>query len=368
MKFQKKTTSKKVVIFIPSIESGGVEKNLFIFLDYLKNFFSNIYLVTSSRSKISKRIKGIKIISPKSNFWLNKNRFIKSIVSSFLLVKNFDNKDCLLISFQSNVLSILISKLSGWPVFIRLNTSPKKYINNFIKLFFFKFFYQLSDEIIVNSNEFKKDIKNFFKLDSYVIFNPYKKEKIKKNNFLNLNKFKGLKILNIARLTDQKDHMSLLRAIKLIVDKEKISVKLLIIGKGVNFRNLQNYIDDNKLKKNITLCGYKENAHNYMSQFDLFILSSKYEGLPNVLIEAQISGLPIISTDCPSGPREILLNGKLGILYKTGNYFDLYKKIVLFYKNKRKYRTKAKLAKKYLYRYDYKKNLNKYLSIINKYI
>ena len=68
---------------------------------------------------------------------------------------------------------------------------------------------------------------------------------------------------------------------------------------------------------------------------DLFVLSSKYEGLPNVLIEAQKNSLPIISSNCMTGPKEILLDGKLGHLFQVGNYNDLFNKIILFIKNKK---------------------------------
>ena len=104
-----------------------------------------------------------------------------------------------------------------------------------------------------------------------------------------------------------------------------------------------------------------------MKQYDLFILSSKYEGLPNVLIEAQMALTPIISSDCPSGPKEILLNGKLGILFKTGDHIDLSKKILIFKNNRKKFKNKALLATKYLSRFDYETNLHKYLKIVDKY-
>ena len=255
-----------------------------------------------------------------------------------------------------------------WPVIIRLNTSPEKYINNNFKLFFFKFFYNLSNKIIVNSFEFKRNLKSIFNLNSLVIFNPVIKKKIKKNKINFFKNFKGLKIINIARLTDQKDHFTLLRSVKMISKKKEINFKLIIIGKGKNFITLKNYIIENELKEKVFLCGYKKNAEQYLSNSDLFILSSKFEGLPNTLIEAQSAGLPIISSDCPSGPREILLNGKLGILFKTGSYKDLYRKILHFNNNKIKYKAKALLAQKFLKRFDYKTNLSKYNKIINKYI
>jgi len=96
----------------------------------------------------------------------------------------------------------------------------------------------------------------------------------------------------------------------------------------------------------------------------LFILTSKYEGLPNVLIEAQFAGVPIISSNCPSGPKEILLNGKLGSLFNVGDHMHLFKKIVYFDSNKIIFKNKSILAKKKLYRFDYKKNLDKYRELI----
>ena len=88
--------------------------------------------------------------------------------------------------------------------------------------------------------------------------------------------------------------------------------------------------------------------------------------MPNVLIEAQLQNVPIISSNCSTGPREILLNGKLGNLFKVGNYISLSEMIINFTKDKRDFLDKAKLAKKYLYRFDYEKNLSKYQNIINK--
>ena len=360
--------NKKVVIFIPSIEFGGVEKNLYILIEYLQKMFPKIFIVTAS--KVNHRInkKKIEIISPRSNYWNKKNRFLKSMISSFLLFKNFNKRDIVVISFQSNIFSLIVSKLMFWPIIIRLNTSPEKYANNLLKLFFFKYLYKLSDEIVVNSHDFKKNLKRIFNLNSFVILNPFKKTKIKNKQVQFFKKFKGLRIINIARLTDQKDHITLLKSINKVVKNYKLDLKLCIIGGGKNFELLLEYIKKNKLNKTVNLLGYKKNAEQYIKHSDLFVLSSKFEGLPNVLIEAQILKVPIISSNCPSGPKEILLNGKLGILFKVGNHEDLYKKILLFNKNKKKYKKRSLLAHKYLKRFDYTINLSKYLKIINKHI
>ena len=90
--------------------------------------------------------------------------------------------------------------------------------------------------------------------------------------------------------------------------------------------------------------------------------------MPNVLIEAQVACVPIISSNCPTGPKEILMNGRLGDLFTTGDHKELCKKIYNFCQNKKLLKKKSILAKKYLHRFDYKNNLNKYELIINKYI
>jgi glycosyltransferase involved in cell wall biosynthesis len=101
---------------------------------------------------------------------------------------------------------------------------------------------------------------------------------------------------------------------------------------------------------------------------DLFVLSSLYEGLPNVLLEALVLKKFIISSNCPTGPREILKNGKYGLLFQPGNYKDLVKKIYYFQKNKKKLNKKILNGFKSLSRFDYKSNSKKYLNIVQQHI
>ena len=106
------------------------------------------------------------------------------------------------------------------------------------------------------------------------------------------------------------------------------------------------------LREFVKLIGYKDNAEKFIHQSNIFVLSSKFEGLPNVLIEAQKYNTPVISSNCPTGPNEILLNGKLGDLFPVENYLMLSKKLFNFYKNNKQLKTKSKRAKKYLIRFD----------------
>ena len=93
-------------------------------------------------------------------------------------------------------------------------------------------------------------------------------------------------------------------------------------------------------------------------------MSSKYEGLPNVLLEAITLGKFIISSKCPTGPKEILLNGKGGLLFKVGDHIDLSKKIFYFLNNKSKSKKMLNYSKNNLARFNYLVNLNKYYALI----
>ena len=355
---------KNLIIFIPSIESAGVEKNLFIICNFLIKKIDKIYLVTANNNFNKKLDKKIHVICPKNKFWNNKSRLLKTIYCFFLIINNFEKKDFMLLSFQANLVASIIAKIYEYKLLLRLNTSPNKYIHNDFQKFFFKIIYKSADQIIVNSKKFKSLLKKKLNINSKFIYNPViskykikkKAKKIKKN----------LNILNIGRLTDQKDHLTLLRALHLL-KKDKIKFSASIIGSGDKYKNLKKYIDKNNLKKEFQLLGYKPDGYKFMTKADVFILSSKYEGLPNVLIEAQQSNTPIISSNCATGPSEILMDGKLGSLYPVGDYKKLYKEIKDFNFNKKKLIKKANLAIKYLKRFDKEVNCNEYYKVIKKY-
>ncbi len=158
--------------------------------------------------------------------------------------------------------------------------------------------------------------------------------------------------------------MTLIKSIKLLDSNFKVN--LIIIGKGKNKALLQSYIIDNNLENKIKLIGYLDNPYHYIKNSDIVILTSKYEGLPNILLEAQYLKKYIISTNCVSGPKEILLNGKAGDLIKIGNYQKLSLLIKNYKKNKKTILKKIKEGKKNFYRFDYKLNCKKYLNFVNK--
>ncbi|MDC3090204.1 glycosyltransferase, partial [Candidatus Pelagibacter sp.] len=247
---------------------------------------------------------------------------------------------------------------------------PSGWYHNFIKKFIYKKIISWADKIIVNSKDFKKEMEKKFKIHVECIFNPLNiieiKNKSKLSNKDNFLKKNTLKIINIGRFTKQKDQITILKAVNKL--KNIIKFRLLIIGRGEEEENLKNFIKIKKLNKLVKIKNTQKNPYKFINQADIFILSSKYEGLPNVLLEAAALKKFIISTDCPTGPREILNNGKGGFLFKVGNYIDLKNKILIYSKNRKNLNYKIKNTYDNLYKYDFNKNLKRYCNIINSYI
>ena len=113
-------------------------------------------------------------------------------------------------------------------------------------------------------------------------------------------KFGGFTFVTIGRLDVGKNHKLLIRAIK------DINAKLYIIGNGTLKSDLEKEISNNNVGNKVFLLGKQKNPYKYLSTADCFIFGSSHEGFPNVLLEALACKLPVISTDCQSGPREIL--------------------------------------------------------------
>jgi glycosyltransferase involved in cell wall biosynthesis len=124
-------------------------------------------------------------------------------------------------------------------------------------------------------------------------------------------------ILGVGRLTRQKDFFTLVRAFAEV--RRRRPVRLVILGEGEDRPALEALAGELGLADEVALPGFQENALAYMAGSAVFALSSAWEGLPTVLIEALAAGARVVSTDCPSGPREILQEGRLGALVPVGD-------------------------------------------------
>ena len=193
-----------------------------------------------------------------------------------------------------------------------------------------KYTYKFSDEIVAVSEGVADDLSKVIGIERgkiEVIYNPVvSKELIQKSNepvnhpwFLSDTPV----ILSVGNLRPQKNFGLLLKSFKSLLREE--DAKLIIAGEGPQREYLEKQVQNLNLDDDVELPGYVENVYSYMSCADLFTLSSNREGLPTVLIEALACGCPVVSTDCPSGPREVLKNGKYGKLVPVGDSYQLTK-------------------------------------------
>ena len=352
---------------MPTIDVGGVEKNFLLISKYLGKKLNKLSVITTSYEKKALFRKNIEFISYSKFNTRFFSRRIKFFLALLLLFSELlKKKNNVVFAFQANFYCVFLCKIFKTRIIVRSNSSPTGWSHNFFKVKLYKYALKLADVIIVNSEQFKKLLSNKFKVNSICIYNPLnKKEIIKKSKQkINLSFFsnKTINFINVGRLEDQKDHETLINGfIKL---KSEINYKLLIIGNGRNKNKLNILIKRNSLDNRIKIVDFKKNPYPFMKKADAFILSSIFEGLPNVLLEALVLKKFIISSNCPTGPLEILQNGKGGLLFKSKNSQDLKKKIIFFSKNKKKCFKKLTHATKSLDRFDYSINMKKYFNVI----
>ncbi len=125
-------------------------------------------------------------------------------------------------------------------------------------------------------------------------------------------------ILGIGRLEPQKDFATLVRAFAKLQKQQ--DCRLVLLGAGQQHVELEQLAKQLGVKDSVKLLGFVANPHRYLARSSLFVLSSAWEGLSNVLIEAIALGVPVVSTDCPCGPSEVLAGGKYGRLVPVGDW------------------------------------------------
>lgn len=152
-------------------------------------------------------------------------------------------------------------------------------------------------------------------------------------------------IVTSGRLHSQKGHAVLIDAVRELVHERKRSVKLLILGAGDSETKLRQQIDAHRLESHVTLMGFVSNPLPWYKLARLFVLPSLYEGMPNVLIEAVACGTPVLSTDCPSGPSEILDEGRVGRLVPVGDSRALAESIADCMDNESRWRSITEAAR-----------------------
>ena len=212
--------------------------------------------------------------------------------------------------------------------------------------------YQNSN-IIAVSNGIKKDLEKF-NLNSNIktIYNPFDIEKIKKlgDEKIDLN-FKY--IISVGNMTKIKRQDLIIKTFS----KLNTNLHLVLLGKGNQEKNLKKLVKKLNLENRVHFLGWQQNPYKYIKNAKLFVLSSEIEGFGNVLVESLILNTPIVSTNCPSGPNEILVDKLSKFLVKVGDETELKEKIELALK---KYPT---IKENYYKKFDYLKIAKEYLCL-----
>jgi len=320
---------KKMAILIYSLEGDGAERVVSILLNELKNDYEITLVLMHNRIdyEIPKEIEVVLLdqgeYQESGVKKLTKLPFLAYSYKEFC--KEYEIEISLSFMNRPNYINLLAKSYGNDPVCIiseRITPSKEYFLDSLkdrINRYLIKKLYSKADLILPNSQGIKADLIENFAVPPkiiQVINNPIDIQKIEKFKDEPCRfPFSSFTFVNIGRLHPQKNQKMLIEAFYHLNDPH---AKLVIIGEGELKEELENLIKDLDIMDRVFLLGRQSNPFAYLSKADTFVLSSDYEGFPNVILEALACDVPVISTDCKSGPREILSS-------QNGTHFELQK-------------------------------------------
>lgn len=338
---------KKKILFYTTFltQGGGIEVvtvrymkkfikegyNVDLYVDYdmgeenirEKEIDKSIKIKYLKSQKLSKLIYKLRTLG-KTNRIYNVPMYFLIVLSDYLIwrkeikIVEKANYDITMTFFQ--YLPSYITKVKGPKHQIYLHGSVTRFFDGIRKYFKSKFFKKLEkfDEICTVSQEMGKELIKLapnLKEKQKTVYNPIDIEEIEKKALDDSELTEEEKVLiksdyicSVGRLDEsQKDFTTLIKAFGELKKERNIKEKLVIVGEGTDKQNLEDLTKKLKIK-DVVFLGKKSNPYIWMKNSKLFVLSSKYEGFPTVLVEAISLKVPVISSDCPTGPKEILKN------------------------------------------------------------
>lgn len=241
--------------------------------------------------------------------------------------------------------SFLASRGLGIPFIVTVRNNPKFDTPNEKMRRHRDWIAKYAEAVFVQNQEQKAYFPENIQKKTFVVPNPVQ-DAILNSEY----EFRGSvqRLVSMGRLEEQKNFSLLIKAFAEV--KKKFPKLILdIYGKGSLENELQSLIDSLKVHDSVRLCGRTNNVAETLGQYDLFIMSSNYEGMPNALMEAMGVGLPCISTDCPTGPKELLGKNERGILVAPENIEELACAIEYSICNITEIKNKAQDGKKYIH-------------------
>jgi len=356
-----KITPKKIAFFLTSLVSGGEERTASVLAKELSKTEELIFVFFNKPIdfEIPEKVR-VKILRPVYKWRLLRLLTLPIVVWRYYRFCQAE-KITHSISFDSlpNFCNCLIKKM-GWKGRVTLRESnhvstrfSSATIRGKIFHWLIRYLYPVADQVLVNAWRIGTDLEEQYgiQIPIHLSLNPIDLPMIQQLSQERAVSKTYFTFIHVGMFRPQKNHLLLLNAFAKL---KQLEVELWLVGKGELEAIIRAEINRLDLSKKVFLKGFSPNPYQFIAAADCMLLSSDYEGLPNVLSEALACGLPIISTDCPSGPREILAPNtdknkkvttaielaKYGILTPVGNAEKLAEAMRYMYKNK-KYRKGA---------------------------
>lgn len=326
-----------LLFIVPSLRGGGAERVVTILLKYIDR--SKFNLTLALLKKEGKYLEDIPLDVKVVNLHVKRARY-----SIFKIIKlvNKEKPDIAFstLGYLNLIISIMKPFLSKRTVFIgrESNTvSVKNKLEKYPRLFDFlyKNFYLNFDSIIAQANYMKNDLVENYGISSKkitVINNPIdvqKVEKMSKDDIEFIFPKDKINLLAVGKLKHQKGFDNLLNMMSQIDEKYHLT----ILGEGPDEKSLKEQAKKLNITHRVSMVGFQSNPYAFMKQADIFLLSSRYEGFPNVVSEANLCGIPTIAFNSPGGTEEIVRENN-GLLIENNNFKAFEDAVNLFELNK----------------------------------
>lgn len=316
---------KKLLLILSAIDIGGGQRfcmNLCKYLNAIKYDYNVLFL----RKGTSKELRQ-EFIDNHINFFELNCKSVMRAIPRIVLYANKMKPDVILSTIGNVDFAVTIAKLfiPKTKFYIRKANVLFESQRCFINIFKLKLEALVCKKMIALTREMKEDyIQYGFKEEKIFVINnmvdlDYIDQKIKKScekcDWFDGNQFKV--IIANARMVPEKRYDILIKAFEIICNSHS-EVRLIIIGDGPLRKQIEKMVPVEIIER-VRFLGFQNNPYYYMSHANVFVLTSDYEGFPNVLIEALACGLPAVTTDCKTGPKEIIENGVDGWVVGRGN-------------------------------------------------
>jgi len=324
---------KRLAIYLPTLIGGGAERVMLnLAIGFVNRGYQVDFVLAQCEGAFVSQLPDSLNLVELNPIHVKKGRTIMSLASLIRYIRR-ERPAALLSGLHANIVAIWARRLAGVPTRLIISEhSATLFKYEILSSWFSKLFswlmrwnYPLADEIVAVSEGLADDLSNYAGIPRNrisVIPNPIITPEVIAKASENLDHpwFKPGKppvILAVGRLVPQKDYRMLINAFARV--RRSVPVHLLILGEGPERGELVSIVNKLGLQEDISLPGFIDNPYPFMVHSSVFVLSSRYEGLPTVLVEALFCGVPIVATDCPSGPREILRGGTFGKLVPVGD-------------------------------------------------